>query len=140
MNQIEPRHETEVERIISLVAHQVNHRNTFLFRLLSERPIRELRLAIDLFKALQYKDAVAQFVQLLSRNISPDYCHMVMCYIARAYAHMGLLHSAESVFDEARKIPLPQHYLATSVSIEDETRKDISLCRSRFPSEDIPAA
>ena len=140
MNSTRKRLYLDVNGIIELVRSHSAQRATLFTRLFQARPLKELRRAIDLFRAFQYPDSVQLLVEeMLQKQVSPDYHHMALCYIVRSYARMGMLHQAESIYAEIKRSDIPHSYVSMAGKLEEEVRVDLEECRSKFGSATRPS-
>lgn len=131
----------DVDGILKISQNYIQQRNSLFTRLFQSRPLGELRKAIDLFRALQYQEAIQSLVEnVLTKQVSADYFHMGLCYVSRCFARVGMLSHAESLFAQVKDLDLPQSYSATASKLEDEVRKDIDECRRRFVNDFLPFA
>ncbi|RKY22060.1 MAG: hypothetical protein DRP90_01460 [Planctomycetota bacterium] len=130
----------DADAMIALARERTARKNTLFHKLFQSRPLAELRRGIDLFQALQYRDAVETLAEnVLARQVSPDYFHMALCYIVRAYARAGKLSHAERLFRELENIPIPSSYQLTAAKMMSEVRRDLTECRRRFSSDSLPS-
>ncbi|GAB4167096.1 MAG: hypothetical protein Kow00107_11750 [Planctomycetota bacterium] len=121
------------EFILRFAANYSNQRSTIVLTLFEARPLAELREALDRFRSLRYMDAIRTLTdKIISRQVSPDYYHMALCYIARSYARLGDIQSAEIIAGELDKVPIPASYTSTANSLREDVKKDIDTCRSKL--------
>ena len=125
--------ENDILDISHITKHELNYanqRNISFFKLFQARPLGELREAIDLFRTLHYHLAIVMLVDnILAKQVSQDYYHMALCYIARSFARMGDSKNAELVMLETQKVRLPAHYLHSASMLVEDMITDIENSR-----------
>ncbi len=131
----------DVDGIVHLTEMYAQQRSTLFARLFQSRPLAELRKAIDLFRALQYQEAISALVEnVLTKQVSPDYFHMALCYVVRSYSRIGMLSHAERLYRLLEELGKPPSYAITGEKLEEEVRHDIEECRKRFANGNMMPA
>ena len=125
------RPEIDTDHILSFAGNYANARNTILLDAFSMRPLSILRQGIDRFLSRRYSECVRIMAdRILAQQVSSDFHHMALCYIARSYARSGDIESAETVLAETDRVLVPAGYLTTARSLVEDVRKDIETMRA----------